>query len=113
MARVMLFPLLNVLYFYVSTFRIMCAVPNMAVFCSSLILCSPGMWFTYFLSDSDGTSCPYVYWYHFRFYSVVAIIIIIIIIIVDHHVHYHITDVAKTVCRSYPCWIVLYRIFKQ
>jgi len=29
-------PVLNLLYFYVSTFRSMCAVPNMAVFCSSL-----------------------------------------------------------------------------
>ena len=27
-----------VLFFYVSTFRSMCAVPNMAVFCSSLLL---------------------------------------------------------------------------
>ena len=27
---------LNLLYFYVITFRSMCAVPNMAVFCSSL-----------------------------------------------------------------------------
>jgi hypothetical protein len=29
---------LAVLWFYVSTFRSMCAVPNMAVFCSSLLL---------------------------------------------------------------------------
>ena len=27
---------LNLLYFYISTFQSMCAVPNMAVFCSSL-----------------------------------------------------------------------------
>ena len=27
---------LNLLYFYISTFRSMCAVSNMAVFCSSL-----------------------------------------------------------------------------
>jgi len=27
---------LNLLYFYISTFRSMCAVPNMAVFCGSL-----------------------------------------------------------------------------
>ena len=31
-----LVPALAVLFFYVSTFRSMCAVPNMAVFCSSL-----------------------------------------------------------------------------
>jgi hypothetical protein len=28
-----------VLYFYISSFRSMCAVPNLAVFCSSLISC--------------------------------------------------------------------------
>ena len=36
MALISLVPVLNLLYFYISTFRIMCAVPNMAVFCSSL-----------------------------------------------------------------------------
>jgi len=29
MVHVMLFPMLNVLYFYISTFRSMCAVPRM------------------------------------------------------------------------------------
>jgi hypothetical protein len=32
-----LVPVLNLLYFYISTFRTMCAVPNMAVLCSSLL----------------------------------------------------------------------------
>jgi len=32
---------LNLLYFYISTFRSMCAVPNMAVFWSSLTSCFP------------------------------------------------------------------------
>ena len=44
---------LNLLYFYISTFRSMCAVPNMAVFCSSLTSCFPGMLFTYFLNDFE------------------------------------------------------------
>ena len=34
---------LNLLYFYISTFRSMCAVPNMAVFCSFLTSWFPGM----------------------------------------------------------------------
>ena len=42
---------LNLLYFYISTFRSMCAVPNMAVFCSSFTSCFPGMLLTYFLND--------------------------------------------------------------
>jgi len=41
---------LNLLYFYISTFRSMCAVPNMAVFWSSLTSWFPGMLFTYFLN---------------------------------------------------------------
>jgi len=44
---------LNLLYFYISTFRIMCAVFNMAVFCSSLTSCFPGMLLTYFLNDFE------------------------------------------------------------
>jgi hypothetical protein len=35
------FAMLNLLYFYTSTFRSMCAVPSTAVFCSSLISCFP------------------------------------------------------------------------
>jgi hypothetical protein len=45
----MLFPLLNVLYFYISTFRSMCAVRN--VFFSSLISCFPGTLLGYYLHD--------------------------------------------------------------
>ena len=42
-----------VLYFYISIFRSMCAVPNMASFCSSLISCFPGMLRRYFLNDFE------------------------------------------------------------
>src|SRR5215469_16434446 len=44
---------LALLYFYVSTFRSMCAVPNMAVFCSSLTPWFPGMLLAYFLNDFE------------------------------------------------------------
>ena len=53
MVLVSLVPVLNLLYFYISTFRSMCAVPNMAVFCSSLTSCFPGMLLTYFLNDFE------------------------------------------------------------
>jgi len=43
-----LFSVLNLLHFYISTFRSMCAVPNMSVFCSSLTSCFPGMLLMYF-----------------------------------------------------------------
>ena len=53
MVLISLVPVLNLLYFYISTFRSMCAVPNIAVFCSSLTSCFPGMLFTYFLNDFE------------------------------------------------------------
>ena len=45
----------NLLYFYISTFRSMCAVPSMAVFCSSLTSWFPGMLLTYY----------YYYYYYY------------------------------------------------
>ena len=51
MVPVSLVPALALLYFYVSTFRSMCAVPNMAVFCSSFTSWFPGMLLMYFLND--------------------------------------------------------------
>ena len=53
MVLISLVSVLNLLYFYISTFRSMCAVPNMAVFCSSLTSCFPGMLVTYFLNDFE------------------------------------------------------------
>ena len=50
MVLISLVSVLNLLYFYMSTFRSMCAVTNMAVFCSSLTSSFPGMLFTYFLN---------------------------------------------------------------
>ena len=40
--------MLNVLYFYISSSRNVCAEPNMAVFCSSLISCFSSMFLNYF-----------------------------------------------------------------
>ena len=53
MVLISLVSVLNLLYFYVSTFRSMCAVPNMSVFWSSLTSCFPGMLLTYFLNDIE------------------------------------------------------------
>jgi len=54
-----LFSVLNLLYFYINTFRSMCAVSNLAVFCSSLTSCFPGMLLTYVLN--------YYYYYYFMY----------------------------------------------
>ena len=53
MVLISLVSVLNLLYFYISTFRSTCAVPSMAVFCISLTSCFPGMLLTYFLNDSE------------------------------------------------------------
>jgi len=45
--------------YIVSTFRSRCAVPSMAVFCSSLTSWFPGMLLTYFLNDFD------IYYYYY------------------------------------------------
>jgi hypothetical protein len=65
MVPISLAPALALMYFYIRTFRSMCAVPNMAVSCSSLTSWFPGMVLTYFLND----------------FEMVIIIIIIIIIV--------------------------------
>ena len=69
---------LNLLYFYTSTFRSMCAVPNMAGFCSSLTSCFPGMLLTYFLNDFEIvpvapiiTGITFVFTFHMRYISFV------------------------------------------
>ena len=53
MVLISLVPVLNLLYFYISTFCSVCAVPNMAVFCSSSTSCFPAMLLTYFLNDFE------------------------------------------------------------
>ena len=78
MVLISLVSVLNLLYFYISTFRSMCAVPNMAVFCSSLTSCFPGMLLTYFLNDFEIdpvapiiTGITYVFTFHMRCISIV------------------------------------------
>jgi hypothetical protein len=75
---VYLVPALALLYFYVSTFRCTCAVPNMAVFCSSLTSWFPGMLLTYFLNYFEIvpvtpiiTGISIVFIFHMRCISVV------------------------------------------
>ena len=86
MVLISLVSLLNLLYFYIITSRSMCAVPNMAVFCSSLTSCFPGMFLMYFLNDFEIvpvapiiTGITFVFTFHKRCISIVIIIIIIII----------------------------------
>ena len=81
MVLISLVSVLNLLYFYISTYRSMCAVPNMAVFCSSLTSCFPGMLLTYFLNDFEIvpgapiiTGITFVLTFHRRFIIIIIII---------------------------------------
>ena len=49
----MLLPMLNVLYFFISTSRSVCAVPSVAVYCSSLMECFSGILLRYCLNDFE------------------------------------------------------------
>ena len=78
MVLVSLVSVSNLLYFYISTFRSMCAVPNMAVFCNYLTSWFPGIFLTYFLNDSEIfpvapiiTCITFVFTFHMRCISIV------------------------------------------
>ena len=67
----------------------MCAVPNMAVFCSSLTSWFPGMLLTYFLNDFEIVpvapiinGVTFVFTFHMRCISIIRSLFIIIIIII-------------------------------
>ena len=77
MVLISLLAVLNLLYFYISTFRSMCAVPNMAVFCSYLTSWFPGMLPTYFLNVFEIvpvapiiTDITFVFTFHMRCISI-------------------------------------------
>ena len=78
MVHTSLAPVLNLLHYYINTLRSMCAVPNMAVVCSSLTSCFPGTLFRYFLNGSEMvpvapiiTGITFVVTFHMRCISIV------------------------------------------
>jgi len=71
MVLISLVRVLNLLHFYISTFRSMCAVLNMAVFCSSLTSCFPGMLLKYFLNDFEIVPVVPIVTFHKRSISIV------------------------------------------
>ena len=86
MVLISLVSLLNLLYFYISTFRSVCAVPNMAVFFSSLTSCFPGMLLAYFLNYFEPvpvapiiTGITFVCTFHMRCISIVRSLLLLLI----------------------------------
>jgi hypothetical protein len=64
MLYVMVFPMINILYFYIDTSRSICAVPSVAVFCTSSISYFPVMFLGYFLISLRRFQLPHYYWWH-------------------------------------------------
>ena len=88
MVLISLVSVLNLLYFYISTFRSMCAVPNVAVFCSSLTSRFPGMLLTYFLNDFEIvlvapiiTGITFVFTFHTRCISTVRSLYLLLLLL--------------------------------
>ena len=87
MVLISLISVLNLLYFYISTFRSMCAVPNMAVFCSSLTSCFPGMLLTYFLNDFENSYYYYYYYYYIGWMMMVEVVVNLNLCLIVQRVH--------------------------
>ena len=90
MVSISLVPALALLYFYVSTFRSTCAVPNMAVFCSSFTSSFPGMLLMYFLNGFEMvpvapfvTGITLVFTFHMRCISIVRSLYFVVVVVVE------------------------------
>ena len=78
-----------VLYFYISAFRSVCAVPSVAVFCFPLISSCPGMLLRDCLSDCEMVpvasiiiGITFAFTFHMRWISIIITIVIIVVVIV-------------------------------
>ena len=85
MVLISLVSVLNLLHVYICTFRSMCAVPNMAVFCGSLTSCFPGMLLTYFQNDFEIvpvvpiiTGITFVFTFHMGCISIVRSLLLLL-----------------------------------
>jgi amino acid transporter len=79
---------LALMYFYISTFRSMCAVLNMAVFFRTLTSWFPGMVLTYFLNDFEMvpvapiiTGISLVFTFHIRSISIVLLLLLLLLLL--------------------------------
>jgi hypothetical protein len=88
MVHTSLAPVLNLLHFYISTFRSMCAVPNMTVFCSSLTSWIPGTLLRYFLNDFEMvpvapiiSGITFVFTFHKRCLFLILLLLLILLLV--------------------------------
>ena len=71
----------------------MCAVPNTAVFCSSLTSCFPGMLLTYFLNDFEIvpvapiiTGITFVFTFHMRCIYIDLLLLLLLLLVKTHSI---------------------------
>src|SRR5215510_720960 len=107
MALISLLAVLNLLYFYISTFRSMCAVPNMAVFCSSLTSWFPGVVLTYFLNYFEMvpvaptiTGITLVFTFHIHCISIVSILLLLLLLLLQVALNDKHTETGHQTSRS-------------
>src|SRR5215510_8418681 len=88
MVPISLVTALALMYFYISTFRSICAVPNMAVFCSYHTSWFLGMVLKYFLNDLEMvpvapiiTEITFVFKFHIRYISIVRSLYFILLLL--------------------------------
>jgi hypothetical protein len=82
----MLFPMINVMYFYISTFQSMSALHNMAVICSFFMSCSPGVFVRYFLNEFQIMQLPLLLLVSFLLlHSTCTVLLLLIIIIIINY----------------------------
>jgi len=82
MVLISLVSVLNILYFYISTFRSVCAVPNMAVFCSFLTSYFPDMLLTYFLNDFEIVPVAPLLLLLFLLLSILLLLLLVVVVVV-------------------------------
>jgi hypothetical protein len=68
--QVMQFLMINVLYFYISTFRSLCSVPKMAVFGLFLVYLFPFILVRYLLNDFRRLQLLLYYYYYYYYYFI-------------------------------------------
>ena len=100
MVLISLVSVLNLLYFYISTFRRMCAVPNMAVFCSSLTSWFPGVLLTCFLNVFEIvpvapiiTGITFVFTFHLRCISIVRSLLLLLLLLLLLSYHHYVQNI--------------------
>ena len=114
MVPLCLVPAFVLFFFYVSTFQSMCAVSNIAVFCSSLTSWFPVMSLTYFLNNLEMvpvapiiTGITLVFTFHMRCISIVSSLYFKIFSASSFLITFLSPVIATSIFSDYNVWLVI------